>query len=86
MDENKNSKPQGQSAAGSQPLPASAKPEEKKTTPDEGETFDKDTVFVCVQDCYQHKVRYRKGDELTGTVCPAYFAVKPQPAEDKNKK
>jgi len=48
----------------------------KKTTPDEGKTFDKDTVFVCVQDCYQQSKRYRIGDEKTGRKCPPHFIVK----------
>ena len=50
--------------------------EKKKTTPDEGKTFEKDTVFVCVQDCYQQMIRYRKGAEFTGKKCPPHFVLK----------
>ena len=53
----------------------------KKTTPDEGKTFEKDTVFVCVQDCYQQGLRYRQGMEVTRKKCPAHFVVK-QPSEE----
>ena len=60
---------------------ADNKKADTKTTSDEGKTFDKDTVFVCVQDCYQNGTRYRKGDEVTGKKCLPYFVVKP--AEDK---
>ncbi len=60
--------------------------DKKKTTPDEGKAFEKDTVFVCVQDCYQNRTRYRKGDEITGKQCPPYFKVKlPMKMEDKQK-
>ena len=59
------------------------KPEAKKTTPDEGKTFEKDTVFVCVQDCYQSQRRFRKGDELAGKKCPPFFVVKPEVEKEK---
>ena len=64
---------------------AKAKAGRKKTTPDEGKTFDKDTAFVCVQDCYVSRTRYRRGDTLAGRKCPPYFKVKPE-AEEKKKK
>ena len=50
---------------------------DRKTTPDEGKTFDKDTVFVCVLDCYQDGKRWHAGEEATGRVCPPWFEVKP---------
>ena len=53
----------------------------KKTTPDEGRTFEKDTVFVCVQDCFLKGALYRRGDELAGRRCPPHFAVKPRGPE-----
>jgi len=56
----------------------------KKTTPDEGKTFDKDAAFVCVQDCWQGNRRYRRGDEVAGRKCPPWFIVKPA-AEEKKK-
>lgn len=49
----------------------------KKTTPNE-------TVFVCVRDCWLHKTRYRKGDELAGKACPPHFMAKTE-AEGKRK-
>ena len=52
---------------------------QEKTTKDEGKTFDKDTVFVCVRDCYQNNVRYRKGITVIGRKCPAHFVVAPTP-------
>jgi len=60
--------------------------EKKKTTPDEGKSFEKDTVFVCVQDCYQQGIRYRQGMEITGKKCPAHFIVKSQAEEQKKEK
>jgi hypothetical protein len=54
------------------------KTEYKKTTPDEGKTFDEDTVFVCVTDCFHNMIRYRRGDVLTARKCPPHFAVKPK--------
>jgi hypothetical protein len=62
-----------------------AKDERKKTTPDEGKTFDKDTLFVCARDCFINGVRYRPGDELAGKKCPPFFRVKPA-AIDKAKR
>ena len=59
------------------------KKEQAKTTPDEGKTFDKETVFVCVCDCIYNKGRYRKGNEMPGKICPPHFIVK---KEDKSKK
>ena len=59
--------------------------EPKKTTPDEGKTFDKDMVFVCVQDCYQDGTRYRRGDTVKGTKCPPWFTLQEVKAEDKKK-
>ena len=52
-------------------------PATKKTT------FDKETVFVCLQDCWQNMNRYRRGDTLTGRICPPHFAV--QSAEEEKK-
>ena len=57
--------------------------DEKKTTPDEGKVFNKETVFVCVEDCYQKGIRYHKGEEITGTVCPPHFTVKPEAEKAK---
>ena len=51
--------------------------EPKKTTTDDGKTFDKDTVFVCVQDTWQNMTRYRRGDVITGRTCPPWFEAKP---------
>jgi len=59
------------------------KQNEKKTTPDEGKVFNKETVFVCVEDCYQKGIRYHKGEEITGTVCPPHFTVKPEAEKAK---
>ena len=69
---------QNQTAQGAAPLaaPAGPAPEPKKTTPDEGKTFDTDMVFECVRDCYQNRVRYRPGDVRTGRTCPPHFRVK----------
>jgi hypothetical protein len=57
--------------------------ESKKTTPDEGKTFDKDTEFVCEADCIFNKRRYRRGDTVTGRKCPPWFSVKPEAEEKK---
>ena len=57
--------------------------ERNKTTPDEGKTFDKETVFECVQDCWQHNTRYRRGDAVTGKTCPPWFIVKKETAEEE---
>ena len=66
---------------------AAEKAEQKKTTPDEGKTFDKDTVFECVTDTFQNCVRYRRGDMKVGRQCPPHFKVnpdiKPENLEDK---
>jgi hypothetical protein len=62
----------------------SLKPD-KKTTPDEGKTFDKDTVCVCVQNCYQNGTRYRGGDTVTGRKCPPWFEAKPAAPEERKK-
>jgi hypothetical protein len=61
---------------------APAQPARGKTTPDEGKTFKENTLFLCVQDCWQNNTRYRRGDELSGRTCPPFFVVKPDP-EDK---
>jgi hypothetical protein len=53
--------------------------EKKKTTRDEGKTFNKVTAFVCVQDCYLDGKRWRPGEEDKGKTCPPYFEVKPEP-------
>jgi hypothetical protein len=45
----------------------------KKTTPDEGKTFDRDMEFECVQDCYLDMARWRKGAVRTGRKCPPFF-------------
>jgi hypothetical protein len=62
---------------------------EKKTTPDEGKTFNKDTVFECVTDCKYKSVRYSRGDRLTGRTCPPHFEVredlKPKDLEEEKK-
>jgi hypothetical protein len=55
----------------------------KPTTEDEGKTFDKPTLFVCVQDCVHNGLRYHPGDEVSETKCPPYFRVKPTAAEEK---
>jgi len=57
------------------------KAEAKKTIPDEGKTFDKDTAFVCVQDCFINMTRYHRGETVTGRKCPPHFVVKPQSDE-----
>jgi len=66
---------------------ANDQPKEKeagKTTPDEGKNFKDNTVFVCVQDCFQHGTRYRPGDTVTGKKCPPWFEVrKDKEEEDK---
>jgi len=59
--------------------------EAKKTTPDEGKTFDRDTVFVCAQDCWTGGVRRRKGEEVCGRVCPPWFNVKPPEGREAKK-
>jgi ABC-type uncharacterized transport system substrate-binding protein len=58
------------------------KKEEKKT--DEEKEYPENTVFVCVEDCYFNKIRYRKGNTITGKKCPEHF--KAQGAEEGNKK
>jgi len=67
---------------GQNELPAGKAAGGEKTTPDEGKTFEKNTVFVCVQDCFQDGTRYRPGDIVTGKTCPAWFAVR-QAEEEK---
>jgi len=53
---------------------------------DEGKTFDKDAVFVCVEDCWQKSTLYRRGDRVVGRKCPSHFAalkgVAPEDLED----
>lgn len=66
---------------------AKANVDAKKTTPDEGKAFEKDTIFVCTGDCFRRGVRYRKGDEIEGRTCPPWFRVKPdvKPGETNRK-
>ena len=69
--------------------PSAAGAAQKKTTPDEGKTFDKDTVFECVTECKCKGVRYSSGDTITGRICPPHFKVradlKPKDLEDDDK-
>jgi hypothetical protein len=51
--------------------------EQEKTAPDEGKTFDKNTVFECVTECSQNGIRYRKGDIRVGRKCPPHFEARP---------
>lgn len=60
--------------------------DQKKTTPDEGKSFDKDTVFVCVQECFQQGIRYHKGQKITGRKCPAYFVVDSEAPKEGEKR
>jgi len=48
---------------------------QKKTTPDEGRTFNEDKVFECVTDCWTDEHLYHRGDKITGRKCPAHFVV-----------
>jgi hypothetical protein len=57
----------------------------KKTTRDEGKTFDKVTDFVCVNDCFVGGKRYRRGDVFRGGKCPPWFNVKPEAKEKDGK-
>ena len=50
---------------------------QKKTTPDEGRAFDKDTVFECVTECKYKGVRYGGGDKVVGRACPPHFKARP---------
>jgi hypothetical protein len=49
----------------------------KPTTPDEGKTFDKNTIVVCVMDCYMNGRRWHKGDKMLVEKCPPFFKVEP---------
>ena len=66
----------GRDKNGQPELPDGQQAAAKKTTPDEGKTFEADTVFVCVQDCFQNGRRYHRGDAVTGKKCPPWFVVK----------
>ena len=52
---------------------ANPKGDVKKSPADENKEFGKETIFVCVQDCYRKGVRYRRGQEIKGTKCPPWF-------------
>jgi len=67
---------------GQDKLPVGQAEAAEKTTPDEGKTFDENTVFVCVQDCFQDSTLYHPGDIVTGKICPAWFVVR-QAEEEK---
>jgi len=72
----------GDSSDGKDPATKSeVNQEAKKTTPDEGKTFEKETTFVCIEDCYQNMTRYIKGHEIMGRKCPPHFMAKPQDKE-----
>ena len=45
-----------------------------KTSLDQNEK--QGTVYVCTEDCFLKGVRYRTGEEISGTACPPHFAVK----------
>ena len=79
MGENQNAGAAGAGAGQQTPTAtaaAAAGAVEKKTTPDEGKTFDKDTVFECVTECKYKGVRYGGGDRVVGRVCPPHFIVR----------
>ena len=69
---------ENQNQGAGQQTPPAAGAERGKTTPDEGKTFDKDTVFECVTECKSSDgVRYRRGDKLVGRKCPPHFEARP---------
>ena len=35
--------------------------------------------YICVQDCWQNKTRYRRGDIITAAECPRYFVEWKEP-------
>ena len=90
MDNNNNTvvattpnQPPGAGVPNQPPTGYIAKTESKKTTPDEGKSYDKETVFVCVQDCWQNNTRYFKGDTIKGNKCPAWFVAAQKPEKEK---